>query len=136
MFDVTAINLVLLFLVIAGLIWWLIRWVAKPVAMLQFTGVELITQYGTQRVIEHSKLRSDDGDKPLVSGLNDFYITVQDGVLRYHNPGEAHLLNPILRSSEEILFFRLQIRVVGERIVKFEQTNLSKPNATLLWSKA
>lgn len=136
MFDVSATNLVLFFLAFIALIWWLIRWVSKPVAMIQFTGVELTTQYGSQRVIEHSRVDAEKGDKPLTPGLNDFYITVRDGVLRYHQPGEVLLLNPILRSSEEILFFRMQIRVVGERIVKFEQTNLSKPNAKLLWSKA
>ncbi|MNK81177.1 hypothetical protein D3C87_1009180 [compost metagenome] len=136
MFDVSAIQLVLLFAAFIAGIWWLIHWVTKPVAMIQFTGVELITETDSQRVIKNSRVQMESGDKPLTPGLNDFFITVREGVLRYHQPGEVLLLNPILRSSEEILFFRLQIRVVGERIVKFEQTNLSKPNAKLLWCKA
>lgn len=136
MFEVNTLSLVLLFLTFVAFIWWLISWIMRPVTSIQFSHVELTTLYGSQRIVESSKLSSPKGDKKLHPGLNDFYITVADGELNYHNPGEAALLSPILRSSEDVLLFRLQIRVVGERIVKFEQTNLSKPNAKLLWSKA
>lgn len=136
MLEANAVNLALLFTAIVLFLWWLIVWVSKPVTSIKFDAVELTTLYGNQRIIESTKLQSPSGDKKLSTGLNDFFITVTEGVIRYHNHGEAGLLNPILRSSEDVLFFRLQIRVVGERIVKFEQTNLSKPNAKLLWSKA
>lgn len=136
MFDANAVNLVLSFLFAIGMIWLLIRWVTKPVMTICFDNVETTTMYGNQRIVEHAKLQSLSGDKELNVGMNDFYVTIKDGLVRYHHHGQAGLLNPILRSSDEILFFRLQIRVVGKRIVKFDQTNLSKPNARLLWSRA
>lgn len=136
MFEVDATKLALLvFGAFVGL-WCLLKWLSKPVLVMNFDSVDITTMYGNQRVVENHKLTAEDGGKKLNAGLNDFYITITNGVVRYHTPGDAALLNPILRSSEEILFFRLQIRMVGQRITRFEQTNLSKPIAKLKWSKA
>jgi hypothetical protein len=136
MFEVDATKLALIVLGAMAAVYWLINWVSKPVMVMNFDSVDVTTLYGNQRVIENHKLTSEEGGKKLNAGLNDFYVTITDRVVRYHTPGSAALLNPILRSSEDILFFRLQIRLVGQRIVRFDQTNLSKPIASLKWSKA
>ncbi|WDS62079.1 hypothetical protein [Pseudomonas phage D6] len=136
MLEVDAGKLALGFLgVIAG-VWWLINWARKPVMEMSFDSVDITTMYGSQRIVERTMLKSPEGNKKLHAGMNDFYVTINGGEVRYHQLGEMGKLTPILRNSEDILFFRVQIRLSGERIVRFEQTNLSKPVAMLRWSKA
>jgi len=134
--DVSAGNLALIFLGMVAGVWWLLSWARKPVMEMNFDSVDVTTMYGNQRVVERSKLVSPDGSKKLHAGLNDFYITITGTEVRYHKSEEVAKLSPILRNSEDVLFFRVQIKLVGERITRFEQTNLSKPVATLRWSKA
>ncbi|QBJ02890.1 hypothetical protein MZD04_gp364 [Pseudomonas phage Psa21] len=133
--DVSVVHLLILFGVLLLVAWGFLTWICKPVMVITFDNVEITTHYGADRIVERTELDSPCGGKSLSAGMNDFYITITEGIVRYHTPGEAALLTPILRSSEDILFFRLQIRVVGKRITRFEPTNLSKPLARLAWSK-
>lgn len=133
--DVNAITLAGLLLGAFGLVYSLIRWVSKPIMVMSFDSVDVTTQYAEQRVVERIQLKSPDGPKKLHAGLNDFYITITEGVVRYHTMGEASTLTPILRSSEDIFLFRVQVRLVGQRITRFDQTNLSKAKASLRWRR-
>lgn len=134
MLNLNGVNLVLLFLAIISLAWLVISWALRPVVRLHFTSYELITEYGNQRIKEQRPI-TEGGMIDLRSGMNRVYLVVKDGIAYQYPPGTAYLLNPILRSSEDIVFFSVNIRVVGNRVVMFDATNLSKSNVRLVWSK-
>lgn len=134
MLNLNGVNLVLLFLAIISLAWLVISWALRPVVRLHFTSYELITEYGNQRIKEQKPI-TEGGMMDLRSGMNQVYLVVKNGIAYQYPPGTAYLLNPILRSSEDIVFFSVNIRVVGNRVVMFDATNLSKSNVRLVWSK-
>lgn len=134
MLDLSGTNLVLTFLTIISIAWLIISWALRPVIRLHFTAYELTTEYGNQRIKEQKPIR-EGGVMNLRSGMNQVYLVVKNGIAYQYPPGTAYLLNPILRSSEDIVFFSVNIRVVGNRVVKFDATNLSKSNVRLVWSK-
>lgn len=134
MLDLSGTNLVLTFLTTIAIAWLIISWALRPVVKLNFSAYELITEYGNQRITEKKPI-DEGGVIDLRSGMNQVYLVVKNGIAYQYPPGTAYLLNPILRSSEDIVFFCVNIRVVGNRVVKFDATNLSKSNVRLVWNK-
>lgn len=134
MTDINAISLTGLAAAVMFLGGWLLTWARKSEVNIDFAGYDLITHYGNQRLIERVNIAIDP--VPLRPGNNHFYLVVSGGEGTVVPPSRAYLLNPILRNSEDVLFFRVQVRVVGKNVVKFDATNLSKVSARLVWSKA
>uniref|UniRef100_A0AB39CCE7 Uncharacterized protein n=1 Tax=Pseudomonas phage RVTF4 TaxID=3236931 RepID=A0AB39CCE7_9VIRU len=103
-----------------------------PVNTIQITGAQQEFREGFVRRIERIELKTDKGH-PLYAGNNDFYVTIQKGKVKYHSRYVLDTITPIIRDAEDILFFRIQVKTVNGKVVKFNQTNLSQPNVTLQW---
>lgn len=131
---VTGGELALLAMVAAGVGWFLISWALRPVLLLDVSSYDLTTQYGNQRIVERVMLSKHEPIR-LRSGANEFYLVIRGGELMQYAPHDLNFMPSLLLEKDETLLFRVQVRVIGKRVVKFDATNLSKPNARLVWSK-
>lgn len=124
-------------IVIAGILFIWFAWrmmirITVPVSQIEFTELKTERTEGYIRLTDAKKLKSSK-THPLYAGYNDFYVTVQNGKVKYHSRYVLDTITPIIRDSEDILFFRIQVRMAGGKVRKFTQTNLSQPNVTLQW---
>lgn len=134
MFELNALNITLLFLSACLIGWYVLSMLGKPRLTIQFPTSTETVYVGNTRTLSVVKLQDHTNGRLLRLGVNDFYITVVNNEIKYHEMCESDALNPILRSSEDMLFFRMRVKVVGQRVVDVKQTSLSKANSTLSWN--
>lgn len=129
---ITGVNLMLFFAVLLALGWGFISWLVRPVIQLNFSAYERTVETDGTRVKTRHGI--EDGLVPLRSGNNEFYVIVRNNTFRRYPLHVAHLLHPIIRDSEDVLFFKVHVRVVGNQIAKFDATNLATASVRLIWS--
>lgn len=128
-------NLMWLFIIALSGGWWFISWLMRPAIKLSIPAYDLITEADGQRAIQRIAIEQPSGPIPLRAGMNDFYLVIKKGELLNYPSSCFYLINPILRDSEEVLFFRVHALVVGDRLKQLEVTNLTKTNVRLIWCK-
>lgn len=128
-------NLMLTFALVLAAGWWIISWLTRPVLKVDITAYDQLTEVNGQHVVNRVSVKQPSGPIPLHAGRNDFYLVVKKGELLNYPSSCSHLISPILRDSEDMLFFQVHANVVGNRLRHFNITNLSKSNVRLVWSK-
>lgn len=115
------------------LAWKITKRITIPVNFFEVTGGRQTVMEGYIRRVNQLLFKPGKAH-PLFSGYNDFYVTVQKGKVKYHSRYVLDTITPIIRDTDDILFFRIQAYVSGGKVTRFTQTSLSSmPNVTLLW---
>ncbi len=128
-------NLMLLFLIALGGGWWLISWLMRPAIKISIPAYDLVIEVDGQHSVTRTPIVQPSGPIPLRAGANDFFLVIKKGELLNYPVSCSHLISPILRDSEDMLFFRVHAFVVGDRLRHLNVTNLTKANVRLIWSK-
>lgn len=140
---ITGARITMACVVLLVIAWLVLCFLMKRVTDIVFESYDVILESYVddlpRRVVTKHHIVKDSQRVPLHYGTNDFFITITDGVLRKHTHAEVAKLTSVLHHSNSICFLRIQVTVTGNRkirLTRFSQTNLSKQNVRLNWTKA
>lgn len=136
----TGVQLALGFAAFIVIGWSVLSYLMKKVTYLEISSYSIITtpliDDIQRRIVDNYPIQEDSQRIPLHYGMNDFFITVNKGVLQKWNHGDARKLDNLLRDNKAIHYVRVRVKVTGNRLIrltKFTQTNLSAQNVRLNW---